>query len=314
MSAVSDQNSTQKHTIKRWAHDRQNPYTQIHNELIRDETVAPEARLLLIYLLANKDGWEIRVTQLLNHFKPFWGRDKVYKVINQCIEAGYMQKDILREKGRHIGVNYYVAEYPAFKELLPLPENPHTSLSNEANTYYNKDQDIKKKQDIKESSSKPSSTQPPKKPEIVEPLIDDACGADDLDNSFSSPSQETTASSDIVVVGTNGKERRVTESELYLFFTRHPEFTTEEIQAAVAKFRTLPNPINNVLGYILEICKSTKKEQLRPVLKNKKTKTPPKDYTNLYPEPVPHKNLVNMGDLMKMTPEEREQLKKNLKK
>lgn len=313
MSAILDQNPSQKHTIKRWAHDRQNPYVQIHNELPRNEKVPPEARLLLIYLLTNKDNWEIRVSQLISHFKPFWGRDKVYKIINQCIEHGYMQRDILKENGRHIGINYYVAEYPAFKEFLPLPENPEEAKPEEANTYYKKEQEKKKEQDIKESSSKPSSLAP-KEPDKVEPLIDDACGADDLGKPLFSSSQGTTSSTDIVVVGTNGKERRVTESELYMFFNRHPEFTTEEIQAAVVKFRTLPNPINNVLGYILEICKSTKKEQLRPVLKNNKTKTPKRDYTNLYPEPVPHKNLVNMGDLMKMTPEEREKLKNSLKK
>lgn len=170
MSAVLDQNPSQKHTIKRWAHDQKNPYVQIHNELPRNEKIPPEARLLLIYLLTNKDGWEIRVSQLINHFKPFWGRDKVYKIINQCIEHGYMQRDVLREDGRHVGVNYYVAEYPAFKEFIPLPENPNAVEPDRVNTYYKKEQKSKKEQDIKTTTPLPpkkEAMEPDKRPCVV---------------------------------------------------------------------------------------------------------------------------------------------------
>lgn len=174
------------------------------------------------------------------------------------------------------------------------------------------------KEEYIRSSSKPSSTQEPLTPkkEAMNPIDerpstnDDACGADDLNKSFSSSSPSATGSTDIVVTKTNGKELRVTESELYMYFSQYPQFSSEEVQQAVTKFRTLPNPINNVLGYLKSMCETAQKERLNSAKKNNKTKTPKPDYTNLYPEPVPHKNLISMGELMKMTEEELEQFKK----
>lgn len=310
MSLVSTSHSPSGSTIERCPHDRQNPYTMIHNGLIRNEFLSPNCRWLLIYLLSNTGSWVINVSQIINHLKPHMAKDKVYKIVNEAIEAGYMKRETIREGNRVKCVKYYVSETSKFKKCFLLPDFQEAEVRDPVEADNKKDQNNKEKTSLKESSSKPSSTQPSEKPEIVEPLIDDACGADDLDKSFSSSDLGTTDSSDIVVTRSNGQELRVSQSQVFQFFLQYPQYTTEEIQEAMRRFREIEGPKNNVLKYLVSICETIKKEGLRPKKKNEKTKTPKPDYTNLYPEPVPHKNLVRMGDLMKMTKEELEQFKK----
>lgn len=297
-------------TIQRCPHDRENPYTMIHNGLIRDEVLSPDCRWLLIYLLSNTGNWVINVSQIINHLKPHMAKQKVYNIVNEAIESGYMKREIIREDNKIKCVKYYVAETPKFKKCLLLPGFQEQEIQDPEKEDNKKDQNSKEKTSLKESSSKPSSTQPTEKPEDVEPLIDDVCDADDLDKSFSSSNSGATDSSDIVVNRTNGQELRVSQSQVFQFFLQYPQYTTQEIQEAMRRFREIEGPKNNVLKYLVSICETIKKEALRPKKKNDKTKTPKPDYTNLYPEPVPHKNLVRMGDLMKMTEEELEQFKK----
>lgn len=135
-------------TIERCLHDKENPYTMVHNDLIRDESISPDLRWLIIYLLSNKDGWKISVQQVINHLKSHMGRDKVYKLFDQAIEAGYMKKEeifIERKEGGKIksGIKYIVSESPKFKKFNRLPENRDTGDRDTGKT------DTKNKQEIR---------------------------------------------------------------------------------------------------------------------------------------------------------------------
>lgn len=114
-------------TIQRCPHDDENPYTMVRNELIRDMSISPECRWLIIYLLSNKAGWKINVQQVINHLKPHMGRNAVYKLFEEAIKSGYMKREDLKKtfdkKGKiKNGVRYFISETPKFKECLRRPD------------------------------------------------------------------------------------------------------------------------------------------------------------------------------------------------
>src|SRR5688500_6813874 len=104
-------------------------YTIVPNDLIRDTSISPECRWLIIFLLSNKTGWKIKRTQIYAHVKGFIGRDKLYKIINEAIEAGYMDRIAFlkqTEKGKLKGYRYVVASSKKFKKVLRCTENQDT--------------------------------------------------------------------------------------------------------------------------------------------------------------------------------------------
>lgn len=117
-------------TIQRCPHDEKNPYVMVCNSLIRDASLSPNARWLAIYLLSNKDEWSISVQQIINHVNPHMKRDKVYSIVKELIEAGYMKKE------QHIGPNgfgpvtYYLSEKPKFQKSFTLTDLSNADLSN----------------------------------------------------------------------------------------------------------------------------------------------------------------------------------------
>lgn len=137
---------TRTHLIEQCPDEYESPYTAIPNALIRDASLSPECRWLLIYLLSNASGWKIRVAQIAAHLKGMCGRDKVYRILNEAIEAGYMKKEFflipgmlnksgMKNIGKYRSVRYLVSRTPKFKKCLlhPCfqdadakgPQNPH---------------------------------------------------------------------------------------------------------------------------------------------------------------------------------------------
>ncbi len=120
-------NSEENIFIERCPHDQENPYTMIKNDLIRDMSISPECRWLIIYLLSNKPGWRINIAQVISHVKPHMGKDKVYSLFTEAIEAGYIRREISRRKNPNGGIlkgyRYFVSESPKFKKFHRHPEN-----------------------------------------------------------------------------------------------------------------------------------------------------------------------------------------------
>jgi hypothetical protein len=116
--------------------DERLDFTIIPNRLIREQSLSPEARFLLIYLLSNKPGWKIRTSQIGHHLQGFWGRDKILKVINECIKAGYMRRDKVKKqtaRGMLITYSYLVNSKPKFKISLRCPDlqGPENTVTKE---------------------------------------------------------------------------------------------------------------------------------------------------------------------------------------
>lgn len=109
-------------TIQRCPHDSENPYTMVRNDLLRDENISPNCRWLISYLLSNRQGWIIKISQIINHVKPHMGRDALYTVLKEALSSGYMMQEEYYEKNLR-RVRYFVSETPKFKKFFRRPEN-----------------------------------------------------------------------------------------------------------------------------------------------------------------------------------------------
>ena len=90
-------------------------FTAISNKLICDQSLSPEARLVLIYLLSKFENWELQINDIRNllgkNGKPC-GRNKTYEVIKELKDARYIVDCQDIESGRFAGVTYYVFDEP----------------------------------------------------------------------------------------------------------------------------------------------------------------------------------------------------------
>lgn len=128
-------------TIEMCPHEGEIPYAQIPNEILRSRDFSPECGHIIINLLSNKPGWRINVAQLINRYKGFWGRDKVYKYFNEAIKAGYVKKLICRDgknKNRFGKITYIVARTPKFKETITVTCFQDPDGKEAENTYFKK--------------------------------------------------------------------------------------------------------------------------------------------------------------------------------
>jgi hypothetical protein len=120
--------------IYRAKKDASNPYKAMRRATFEDNRLSWEARGLLGYLLVKPDDWRISVTNLINESPG--GRDRVYRILNELIEFGYIKRIEVRTKGKISGYDYLVYEEPCEEkpqqaELIavePLPEKPYTAL------------------------------------------------------------------------------------------------------------------------------------------------------------------------------------------
>ena len=117
-------------TIRRAPRKKQN-FTVLSNELIEDSRLSWDAMGVLIYLLSKPDYWEVSVTQLVKErrgAKKALGRDAIYRILNELIELGYVQRSAEKDRaGRFAGYSYEVQE-------VPITANPSTDEPSTANT------------------------------------------------------------------------------------------------------------------------------------------------------------------------------------
>lgn len=145
-----------ENTIQRCPHDGENPYAQISRDLIRDASISPECRWMLIYLLSMKDGWTISISQIVNHLKGMVGRDKVYDMVNEAIEAGYIKKEIIKKGNLNQGCKYFVSERAKFKKCFRHSEIQEVGAQGAEKA------DIKNKHILKKENKEKKQQQAPK--------------------------------------------------------------------------------------------------------------------------------------------------------
>lgn len=99
-------------------------YTIVPNDLIRDKNISPNCRWLIMYLSSNDPSWSVKISQVIKHAKGFLGRDKIYKLVKEAMDAGYINREerlIKADKGYQRRYVYKVAKSPIFKKSLLLP-------------------------------------------------------------------------------------------------------------------------------------------------------------------------------------------------
>ncbi|MGY2157148.1 hypothetical protein [Pseudomonas tolaasii] len=111
------------------------------NFYLLSKTISEDGRLswaargLLVFLLGKPDHWEISVAHLRGETatsaKPT-GRDGVYGLLQELINAGYVQRHQGRQDNGLLGeINYLVSESPL--PAQPLPASPDTAQPYTAN-------------------------------------------------------------------------------------------------------------------------------------------------------------------------------------
>lgn len=111
-------------------------YTKLRNAFLQDRNISDETRGLVARLLSLPDDWEVTVQSIIASGKA--GRDKVYRMIKEAEEHGYIRP----EQGRKVAGKfdrqvYLVSDDPAAliekaameimeieATMQPLPENP----------------------------------------------------------------------------------------------------------------------------------------------------------------------------------------------
>lgn len=128
-------------------------FTVIPNAIATDARLSIEARWLMVYLLSRPDEWELQIGDI--QAVGSVGRDKAYRMVSECVAAGYIERVNERDlQGRARGVSYLVRdqqdggaqplpEKPEAGSVIPdsgapLPEKPHPAEPDPVNTDGNK--------------------------------------------------------------------------------------------------------------------------------------------------------------------------------
>jgi hypothetical protein len=94
-------------------------FTVIGNGLVENEALSAEALGVLCYLLSRPDNWQVIPDQLQTRFNV--GRDKMYRVLSELIDLGYISRSQAKDPENHI---FGKSEYVVYDE--PRPEKADT--------------------------------------------------------------------------------------------------------------------------------------------------------------------------------------------
>lgn len=136
----------------------------LDKKISEDKRIGWAARGLLIYLLGKPDNWVVSVDALRGETRDSsnpTGRDGVYRLINELISAGYIERKFKHVGGRADGYEYFVSETPAQFPENQDTENQFTELTTLISTEV--------KQELKESkdAGRPATRARAKKEEVT---------------------------------------------------------------------------------------------------------------------------------------------------
>jgi hypothetical protein len=93
-------------TMYRADHGKNNPYYMVIRALSQDRSISYEALGVLQYLLSKPNDWRVQPMDLV---RKGCGREKIYKILNELIAAGYIKRIQGRDElGRITGARYVI--------------------------------------------------------------------------------------------------------------------------------------------------------------------------------------------------------------
>lgn len=87
-------------TTHRGKHDKDNPFTRISNMIIDDKRLSAKARLLIIYVLRQPDGWQTNPTVIKNSLG--YSNPVYWTCLNEAEEYGYLKRVKVRNQRGHV--------------------------------------------------------------------------------------------------------------------------------------------------------------------------------------------------------------------
>lgn len=243
MSELKENKKEEEACFQRCPHDAEHPYSMISNEMIRDRSISPKAKGVLLYLLHLPKGWKIYHTQLLYALNI--GKDYLKSAIDELMKEGYIKRT-RKEGGVYQPYIYFISELKKF-----LPERVFRSGKSEAenppllNT--NITNDLSRKEDINKSSSSSSSSL-----KVSEKTKSDP---DDDDLKKTSPSEEKKHQSESITYRTpKGESKTITDTEIFRHFVKFA-FPTDIVRESIQKAQANPGAISNILSYLETTCR-----------------------------------------------------------
>jgi len=85
-------------------------YTTISNQLFKNKGISLKAKGLMGYLLSLPSDWNLSINGIVACSKE--GRRAIGNIINELIDAGYIERNQVRKNGKFIGYDYFVFEQP----------------------------------------------------------------------------------------------------------------------------------------------------------------------------------------------------------
>lgn len=104
---------------------RSDKFAIIPNAVAEDTRLTFEARGVLCYLLAKPHNWQVSVDDIRK--AGGIGRDKVYRILKELLEAGYLRRAIHRDHAGKVTETEYTIFDEPIRDEKPLPENPDTA-------------------------------------------------------------------------------------------------------------------------------------------------------------------------------------------
>jgi len=123
--------------IFRTNHSKENPYVILNRKSLWDNSASMEAMCLWARMLSRPDDWKTHVNELCKACNV--GRDKMRRIVNELIEAGYCYRWKPRHPDGTFLMDHYEffetkAETEEFKKCLPqtgLPALDEPALANQ---------------------------------------------------------------------------------------------------------------------------------------------------------------------------------------
>ena len=85
-------------------------YTTISNQLFKNKGISLKAKGLMGYLLSLPSDWNLSINGIVACSKE--GRTAIRNVFTELINAGYIERKQVRDKGKFVGYDYFVFEQP----------------------------------------------------------------------------------------------------------------------------------------------------------------------------------------------------------
>lgn len=244
-------------TIFRVQHNKN--YTTINNTICKDKRLSWKAKGIWLYAFSRPDDWEFNMQDLVNQSTD--KTDSVTTGIKELENAGYLRRTRKRNVDGTLGnAEWFFHETPCeIKEIILKRENPNLDNPNLENPALL-------------STDVLLST---------EPVVVVAGAQEEREKAGHGPLKYKTP---------KGEEKEISESDIYIHFTRLPQYGSVLFQA-MAIARENAEGINNILQFLEGTCKN--------ILNKKKIKEDKKQLEQIKNIPKPQQQQKNVlaGDL-----------------